>query len=214
MGGIARRPVSGQEQETFSDKELQQIREAIRGKYLEVSTSAEGKFKYVTGKAGAVELQYDAAILNTLDAVRLESFCGVGNPFSLGEIQPGSVVLDVGCGGGLDMLFAAKYAGPEGRVCGIDLTEEMVRRARENLAHAGIDNAELQHVSAEKIPYADNTFDVVISNGVINLSPCKEELFQEIYRVLKPGGRLHFADIVLENQLPASMAASVEAWSQ
>jgi ubiquinone/menaquinone biosynthesis C-methylase UbiE len=144
----------------------------------------------------------------------LKSFCGVGNPFSLGEIQPGSNVLDIGSGAGFDLYVASRLVGETGRVCGIDLTREMVDLARQNITASGMNNIEVTHVSSEDIPYSDNTFDTVISNGVINLSPCKQELFQEIFRVLKNGGKLQFADVVLEKELPGTLVGSLEAWSQ
>lgn len=194
--------------------DLQEIRKAIRDKYAEVSISAEGKFQYPTGKDGATALGYDPAIIASAHARFLESSCGVGNPFSLGNIHLGDAILDLGCGGGFDMFVASKLVGESGMVCGIDLTEDMVSRARENLTLAGITNYEVKKVDSEVIPYDDHSFDVVISNGVINLSPRKETTFAEIYRVLKPGGRLQFADVVLENDLPASLAGSAEAWSQ
>jgi ubiquinone/menaquinone biosynthesis C-methylase UbiE len=144
----------------------------------------------------------------------LKSFCGVGNPFSLGEIQPGSNVLDIGSGAGFDLYVARRLVGESGRVCGIDLTREMIDLARQNIAASSLTNIEVTHVSSEEIPYSDNTFDTVISNGVINLSPCKQELFQEIFRVLKNGGKLQFADVILEKELPGALAGSLEAWSQ
>ncbi len=110
--------------------------------------------------------------------------------------------------------MASKLTGPKGRVCGIDLTEEMIERAQDTIANMGITNVEITHVGTEEIPYEDNTFDVVISNGVINLSPCKMKLFKEIFRVLQPGGRLQFADIVLDKELPSSLAGSLDSWSQ
>ncbi|NOZ69799.1 MAG: methyltransferase domain-containing protein [Deferribacteres bacterium] len=198
----------------FSPADLQEIRNVIRKKYSAVSVSADGKFQYPTGRDGAHALGYDPAIIQKADPKILESFCGVGNPFSLGEIRHGDTVLDFGCGGGFDMFVAAGLAGESGRVCGIDLTEEMVRRAKDNLAGAGISNIEIQKVDSEDIPYADHTFDVVISNGVINLSPDKDTCFREIYRVLKPGGRFQFADVVLENKLPEDLSGSLDAWSQ
>jgi len=138
----------------------------------------------------------------------------VGNPFSIGDIKPGSNVLDIGSGAGFDLYIAKRIVGDAGMVCGIDLTPEMVEVARENLSEAGMDKIEVVNISSEKIPFEDNTFDTVISNGVINLSPCKQELFQEIFRVLKNGGRLQFADVVLEKELPGTLVGSAEAWSQ
>ena len=138
----------------------------------------------------------------------------MGNPFSLFPIPPGSIILDVGCGAGFDLYIAAQLTGPEGTVHGVDLTKAMVARAQENLQKARITNAEVREVGSESLPFENAFFDVVISNGVINLSPDKVALFREINRVLKPGGRLGFADVVLEQALPQGMAASAEAWSQ
>ena len=179
-----------------------------------MAISSEGKFGYPTGRAGAEALSYDPIHIREAPASLLKSFCGVGNPFSLGEIQPGSSVLDIGSGAGFDLYVASRLAGESGRVCGIDLTREMVNLARQNIVASGLNNIEVTHVSSEEIPYRDNTFDTVISNGVINLSPCKQELFQEIFRVLKNGGKLQFADVVLEKELPGTLAGSLEAWSQ
>ncbi|MBU0480525.1 MAG: methyltransferase domain-containing protein [Proteobacteria bacterium] len=179
-----------------------------------MAVSAEGKFQYPTGKNGALALNYDQIIVENSPAELLASFCSVGNPFSIDAIPPGSQVLDIGCGGGFDMIVAGRLVGEKGRVCGIDLTEEMVNRARKNMELANIRNFELHHVDTDNIPYPDQTFDVAISNGVINLSPRKKQLFTEIRRVLKPGGRLQFADIILKKELPDSLAASPEAWSQ
>ncbi len=193
---------------------MQEIRKAVRYKYAEVSISAEGKFQYLTGKDGAKALGYDPAMIESAHARFFESSCGVGNPFSLGNIRLGDVIMDFGCGAGFDLFVARKLVGESGRVYGIDLTENMVLRARENLTLAGITNFEIKKVDSETIPYDDNSFDVVISNGVINLSPNKETTFAEIYRVLKPGGKLQFADVVLDKELPASFAGSADAWSQ
>lgn len=190
------------------------IQDAVRKKYGEVSQSAEGKFAYPTGKAGAVALGYDPSVIRNIPIELLESFCGVGNPFSLGKINPEEAVLDVGCGTGFDIIVASRLVGLTGRVCGIDLTPEMVEHAKRNLMRAGVSNAEVQIASSEAIPYYDCTFDVVISNGVLNLSPLKEKSFREIYRVLKSNGHLQFADIVLKGDLPPEIASSLDAWSQ
>lgn len=179
-----------------------------------MAVSAAGKFNYPTGKDGAKALGYDPAVIESAAPRLLESFCGVGNPFSLGKIRPGDRVLDFGCGAGFDLLVAAGLVGAGGLVCGMDLTQEMVERALENLSRAGVRGFEVKKVDSETIPYPDGFFDVVTSNGVINLSPHKQACFQEIHRVLKRGGRFQFADIVLENELPAGVAGSLEAWSQ
>jgi arsenite methyltransferase len=192
----------------------QDIRKAVQSKYSEVARSVSGKFDYPTGLEGARALRYDPALVDSAYPGLLESFCGVGNPFSLFPIQPGSIILDVGCGAGFDLYIAARLTGPGGMVYGVDLTGAMVARARENLQKAGITNAEVQQVETETLPFGVNTFDMVISNGVINLSPEKETLFREINRVLKPGGGLAFADVVLEQEMPQGMAGSAEAWSQ
>jgi arsenite methyltransferase len=159
-------------------------------------------------------LGYDPAILESAPAQFFESYCGVGNPFSLGEIGPGKALLDFGCGAGFDLFVASKLVGEGVRVFGIDLTEEMVQRARANLTLAGVANFEIRKVDSETIPYDDDSFDVVISNGVINLSPAKKTSFSEIYRVLRPGGKLWFADVVREHELPAGLTGSAEAWSE
>jgi len=203
-----------QKRDEISSGNLEAIRNAIRNKYAEVSISAAGKFQYPTGKEGAKTLGYNSTIVEGAAPGLLESFCGVGNPFSLGTIKQGDVVLDFGSGAGFDLFVASMLVGENGGVCGVDLTEEMVERAKSNLAEAKISNVEIKIIDSENIPYSDAAFDVVISNGVINLSPSKNLCFREIYRVLKPGGRLQFADVVLESNMPSDLLKSPEAWSQ
>lgn len=198
----------------FSEGEKERIRSAIKNKYAAVSTSAAGYFSYAVGKEGATRLGYPSDILDETPDDLLNSFCGVGNPFSVAPLKKGSVVLDIGCGAGFDLACASRGTGPSGRVQGVDLSPEMVRRATANLAAMGITNAEVMLISSDLLPFPDDTFDTVISNGVINLSPEKPRLFQEIHRVLKQGGRLQFADIVLERELPPHLLAGVESWSQ
>jgi SAM-dependent methyltransferase len=190
-----------------------EIQDAMRKKYAEISRTAKGKFNYPTGKEGAANLKYDVSDVETIPADVLESFCGVGNPFSLGPIQRGETVLDVGCGAGFDLITAGRMTGWTGRACGIDLTPEMVMKTQKTITQLELTNCEVKLAESESIPYDDHTFDMVISNGVLNMSPDKEKSFQEIYRVLKPGGRLQFADIVLKKDLPEKVANSLEAWT-
>lgn len=197
----------------MTDTTVEKIRRAVRGKYAEASRSLVGKFTYPTGRAGAAALGYDPSLLSDLPDDVLETFCGVGNPLPLGPVYAGEKVLDVGCGAGLDMILASQLVGLSGWVCGIDLTPEMVEKARANLARVGAANASAAVASSEAIPYDHDTFDVVISNGVLNLSPLKEQSLREIFRVLKPAGRLQFADIILNEDLPQDVANSLDAWS-
>ncbi len=193
---------------------IKSIQDTVRRKYAEVSQSAEGKFAYPTGKAGALALGYDISLIENIPSKLIDSFCGVGNPFSLGLINSREVVLDVGCGAGFDLYIASQMVGSTGRVCGIDLTQEMVERCRRNLMQLDVSNSEVKLATSETIPYDDNTFDVVISNGVLNLSPLKEKSFREIYRVLRPDGRLQFADIVSKEDCPPASICSIDAWAQ
>ncbi len=197
----------------MSERRAEEIQQAIQKKYAEVSSSVAGKFRYLTGKAGAVALAYDLSPLRGLTDEVFDAFCGVGNPFALGPLRSGEAILDVGCGAGLDIILASRMVGSTGRVCGIDLTLEMVEKAQANIAKAGASNTSTVVAGSEAVPYADNSFDVVISNGVLNLSPLKEQSLREIFRVLKRGGRLQFADIVLNEELPPEMSNSLEAWS-
>lgn len=149
-------------------------------------------------------LGYDKDLLGRMPDELIDSFCGVGNPFTLGPVNPGDKILDVGCGAGFDVLAASCLTGNKGKVSGIDITPEMLEKAEKVLASYACSAYELKIAGAEDIPFEDGFFDIVISNGVLNLSPLKEKTFKEIYRGLKPGGRLQIADIVLKGERPAS----------
>lgn len=171
-------------------------------------------FSYPTGRGGAVALAYDQAILDKIPDDILRSFCGVGNPFAISPLTVGASVLDVGCGAGVDLIFAREYVGEEGRVCGIDLSEEMVNRAQALLEWMGADQFTVQQVTSETMPFEDKSFDHVISNGVINLSPAKLKLFRELHRVLKAGGTLQFADVILKEEQSQGPPGSLDDWAQ
>lgn len=193
--------------------EHEKIRSAIRKKYAEISRSGAGKFAYLTGIEGARALEYEDSVLARMPPEMMASFCGVGNPFKAGPVSKGEILLDLGCGAGMDLIVASQYTGETGRVCGIDLTTEMRKLAEQNVKSAGLQNIEIREGSVEAIPYEDRTFDVVISNGVLNLSTRKELALREIFRVLRPGGRLQFADIVLEGEKSREAPCTLEAWS-
>lgn len=190
------------------------IGSAIQEKYQAVANGAAGFFSYAIGREGALRLGYAKEWLAPLPDEVLGSFCGVGNPFSLASIARGSIILDLGCGAGCDIAIATTLSGGLGHVHGIDFTYPMAARAKSNLSRLGIANATVSNGCGERLPFADRCFDVVISNGAINLSPEKPLLFKEVHRVLKPGGRLQFADIILERELPPHLRTSVESWSQ
>ncbi len=186
----------------FDCEDIREIKEGIRKKYKRVATSPEGNFQYPTGRAGLEKQNYDPEILRNFPEKVLASYCGVGNPFSLASIPKGASILDIGCGAGVDSLVAAAIVGPEGKVIGIDLIPEMVKRAKENLQKAALSNVTFQEGSGEDLPFPDGTFDAVISNGVFNLIPDKKKALQEAVRVLKPGGLFLLADQILMGEIP------------
>ena len=199
----------------LSESDLRTIKEGIRRKYAEVAQAGTSSaFRYPTGKDGLLQLGYPEEVLRQIPDPVLACFCGVGNPFSLGPLIPGEAVLDIGCGAGVDSLVAALLVGPRGRVVGVDVSEEMLIRARANLDLTGLANVSFKVASAEALPFPDREFDVVISNGVFNLTVDKEQALKETRRVLKPGGRLMLADMVLVQELPAAKANKAENWFQ
>ena len=190
-----------------------EVHEKVCRRYAEIACSIKDRFKYPTGREGVFMLGYDVPVAGPISEGIIESFCGVGNPFRLEPVCPGETVLDVGCGGGFDVVMARYYTGPEGRVYGIDLVPEMAEKAGRNIVSMGLSHCEIQVAASEAIPFDDHTFDVIISNGAIYLSPLKEKTLREIYRVLKPGGRFQFADVVLHDDLPEKIADCFDGWS-
>jgi SAM-dependent methyltransferase len=198
----------------LSDQEQLLIREKIEEKYSKVAESPSGCFRYPTGVEGISKLGYPPELWQDFPESLLASFCGVGNPFSLGTILPGESVLDVGCGAGFDAFVAARLVGAKGRVAGLDATPRMIEKARENLARLAFSQVTFQAGEAEALPFPDEDFEVVVSNGVLNLVVNKERAFEELFRVLKPGGRAMLADMILVEALPPDRAHKIENWYQ
>ena len=173
------------------------IHDGILEKYRRVAVSPGGLFRYPTGGASALGLGYPAALVVTIPVAVRERFVGVGNPFALGPVKPGEAVLDLGCGAGFDAILAAQLVGPAGRVVGIDLSPEMLMVAEAGRADAGFQQVEFHAAAVEALPFPDAYFDVALSNGVLNLVPDKPAVLREIFRVLRPGGRLQACDMSL-----------------
>jgi arsenite methyltransferase len=189
------------------------LREEIKKTYTDVSTDADQEFIFPTGRAWAEELDYPQPELARVPDATVESFAGVANHWALGRIEPGSVVLDLGCGAGTDLLIAAQMTGPDGRVIGVDMTSSMLERARASAEEMGFGNVELHESLIESLPLEDGSVDVVISNGVIDLVPDKDAVFAEIDRVLRPGGRLQVADVVIHTEVSEDARKRIDLWT-
>lgn len=189
------------------------LREQVREKYREVSVDPHRDYHFHTGRPLAARLGYDAAVVTALPDAAVESFAGVANPLSLRALGRGERVVDVGSGAGFDSFIAAAQVGTTGEVVGVDMTQEMLQKSRSTTKLLGYDNVEFREGLAEKLPIEDGWADVVISNGVINLCADKRQVFSEIYRVLKPGGRLQFADIANGKPVPESAMRNIDLWT-
>ncbi len=193
--------------------DAEQLREKVSSMYAQVATDPGGEFHFHRGPVYAANsLGYDADELQDLPAEATASFAGVGNPLAMGEVSPGQTVLDVGCGAGMDLLLAARRVGPSGKAIGVDMTPAMMDRARRAARAAGFENVEIREGDAESLPAGDGEADVVISNGVINLTTDKKKAFSEIFRVLKPGGQLLLADIIGKEELAEDVREDVDLW--
>jgi arsenite methyltransferase len=172
----------------------------------------EADFIFPTGRAWAEDLGYPEE-LAAVPETAVESFAGVANPWALGRLERGERVLDLGCGAGTDTLVAAQMVGPEGRVTGIDMTPEMLAKARAAAGELGAGNVELVEAEAERLPFPDASFDVVISNGVIDLIPDKDAVFAELERVLRPGGRIQIADVTIQEPVSEQGRRKIDLWT-
>jgi SAM-dependent methyltransferase len=190
-----------------------EIRAAVEQRFAQVARSPEQEKKFPVGPASAKKLGYDPQEIDFLPPSVTESFCGVGNPLGLGEVRPGQSVLDLGSGAGLDSLLAARRAGPAGKVVGVDLCLEMVEKARRNAGLLDLRNIEFIQAQIEKLPLPEGSVDLVISNGVFNLCPDKPGVLAEAFRVLRPGGRLQMADILLHDDVTPEEVAQKGEWS-
>jgi arsenite methyltransferase len=190
------------------------LREAIQKTYTDVATDAQQEFIFPTGRPWAQELGYPEPELSRVPNATVESFAGVANHWSLDRVEPGDVVLDLGCGAGTDLLIAAQMVGSDGRVIGVDMTSSMLARARANAETMGVaDRVELHESLIESLPIDDASVDVVISNGVIDLVPDKDAVFAEIDRVLRPGGRLQVADVVIHKEVSEDARKRIDLWT-
>jgi arsenite methyltransferase len=188
------------------------LKSEIKKTYARVSTAPDEDFIFPTGRAWAEDLGYPDELAAVPESA-VESFAGVANPFSLGRLQPGEHVLDLGSGAGTDSLVAALMVGPAGHVTGIDMTPEMLEKARRSASEMGAQNVDFIESEAEALPFAEASFDVVISNGVIDLIPDKDAVFSELHRVLTPGGRIQISDVTIQNPVSEEGRRDIDLWT-
>jgi arsenite methyltransferase len=196
------------------DLDIATLRREIQSIYSRVAFEPSGEFHFHRGaRYAATMLDYDADALARLPLAATASFAGVGNPFVAGAPARGATVIDIGSGTGTDVLLAAAHVGPNGRVIGVDPNDDMIAKARGAAEQIGASNVEFRKGSAEGLPVESNSIDLVISNGVLNLAPQKLPALQEILRVLKPGGRLQLADIVVSSELSEGIRRDIDLWT-
>jgi SAM-dependent methyltransferase len=189
------------------------LRKAIQEEYREVAEHPDKGFHFHTGRRLTQIVGYKDEWLTGVSERAIETFAGTGNPFAMGELREGERVVDVGSGGGIDSLVAARMVGPTGRVVGVDMTPAMLERARAAAAESGLENVEFREAYMEELPVPDGWADVVISNGVLNLTPDKQKTLGEMFRVLRPGGRLQIADILVSRAVPEGAKNKIDLWT-
>ncbi len=187
---------------SLKDMTALEIKRAVADKYSEVAAAPQEKFNFPVGRAFAESVGYTASLLDTLPPSMWESFTGAGNPQPYVHPREGETVLDLGCGAGLDLRLYARAVAPSGKAYGLDLSEVMIAKARRNMEEIGLDGVELLCAPSDAIPLPGASVDLVAANGIFNLSPDKDAVMKEVHRVLKPGGRTVFAEIVLKAPLP------------
>jgi len=195
------------------DIDVELLKHEIKATYARVSERPGDDFIFPTGRAWAADLGYPPDLLANVPESSAESFAGVANPFALGRLQPGERALDLGSGAGTDSLIAAQMVGPTGRVTGVDMTPQMLAKARAGAAAMGSTNVEFHLGEAEALPFEDESFDVVISNGVIDLLPDKDTVFAQIHRVLVPGGRIQVADVTIQRPVSEEGRRNIDLWT-
>jgi arsenite methyltransferase len=195
------------------DIDVEVLKCEIKKTYARVSQEPDEDFIFPTGRAWILDLGYPPELVARLPEGAAESFAGVANPFALGKLEQGEVVLDVGSGAGTDSLIAAQMVGPEGRVTGVDMTQEMLAKARAAAAEMKATNVEFVEGEVESLPFEAESFDVIISNGVIDLVPDKDAVFSEIHRVLRPGGRIQVADVTIQNPVSEEGRRKIDLWT-
>lgn len=188
-------------EKSLSEMTSSDIKEAVKEKYSQVAKDPCGSFNFPVGKTFAIDVGYPKEILDKLPQEFTESFTGANNPQSFVDLKEDEVVLDLGCGAGLDLYFYSKSVGNKGKVYGLDISNEMLEKAKANMKSVGISNVEFICGSSDDLPFENNFFNIVVSNGIYNLSPDKEKVMAEVYRVLKPGGLTVFCEIVLKDKL-------------
>ena len=189
------------------------LREEVKSKYRDVARNPNGEHHFHTGRPLARRLGYDSSLVESMPDAAVESFAGVANPFSLRALEPGERVVDAGSGGGFDCFVAAHQVGTQGKVVGVDMLPEMLEKSRKSAKLMGLKQVEFREGLLEQIPVQDAWADVVISNGVINLCADKKQTFSELWRVLRPGGRLQFGDIANGKPVPAGALRDIDLWT-